>query len=351
MRIAQVSPLFESVPPQLYGGTERVVHWLTEELVAAGHEVTLFASGDSRTHAKLVPLCDRALRLEGTCADPTIHHVREIEEVYRRGYHFDLVHFHIDHLHFPIASRQRVPHLTTLHGRLDLPDLQPLYRTYPNEPVVSISDAQRAPLEGVNWQGTVHHGLPPALLRPGGGDGGYLAFLGRMSREKRPDRAVAIARAAGVPLRMAAKVDRGDQDYFDATVRPLLAGPGVEFIGEIDDGGKSAFLGDAAALLFPIEWPEPFGLVLIEAMACGTPVIAWRHGSVPELVEEGVTGFIVESADEAVEAVGKLSSFDRRRCRLRFEERFTAARMARDYVQIYRRMLWGAGARAALRAS
>jgi len=340
LRIAQVAPLFESVPPQLYGGTERVVSYLTEELVALGHQVTLFASGDSQTGAHLAPMCERSLRLDRRCVDPIAHHIRVIDEVYRRADEFDCLHFHVDYLHFPVSARQARPRLTTLHGRLDIPDLAPLYRTFPREPLVSISDAQRAPLDWVNWQATVHHGLPPDLLRFRSGGGGYLAFLGRISPEKRPDRAIELARRVGMPLRIAAKVDTADREYFESTIKPLLDGADVEFVGEIDERNKQAFLGDAEALLFPIDWPEPFGLVMIEAMACGTPVLAWRAGSVPEIIEHGVNGFIVDDMSQAEAALARIGQLDRRACREVFEARFTAARMAEQYFEAYCRMLW-----------
>jgi glycosyltransferase involved in cell wall biosynthesis len=351
MRIAQVSPLYESVPPQLYGGTERVVSYLTEELVAAGHQVTLFASADSETMATLAPMSPRSLRLDTDCVDQLAHHVRMVEEVYRRASEFDVIHFHIDYLHLPLASREETPHLTTLHGRLDLPDLQPLYRTYPHEPTVSISNSQRAPLEWLRWLGTVHHGLPRDLLPAGRGTGGYLAFLGRMSPEKRPDRAIQLAQRTGIPLKMAAKVDRADKAYYEAEVRPLMRKAPVEYIGEITEAEKAEFLGDAMALLFPIDWPEPFGLVMIEAMACGTPVIAWRRGSVPEIIEDGVSGVIVDSMDQGEAAVRSIGAMDRGRCRRAFEARFTADRMARDYVECYRRALWATEKRKAASAA
>lgn len=340
MRIAQVSPLYESVPPTRYGGTERVVSYLTEELVRAGHEVTLFASGDSQTSATLVPVCPRALRTDPKCMDPHAHHVRAVDEVFRRAHRFDLIHFHIDYLHFPLASRHAVPRLTTLHGRLDIPDLAPLYRAFYREPLVSISNSQRAPLPFAAWQGTVPHGLPLDLLGPVGAPrGGYLGFLGRISPEKRPDRAIALARRVGMPLKIAAKVDRADRAYFEDRIRPLLDGNLVEFVGEIGDAEKNEFLANAAALVFLIDWPEPFGMVMIEAMACGTPVLAWRCGSVPEVVDDGVTGFIVDDMDQAAAAVvDRLPRFDRQRCRAVFEQRFSVARMARDYVTIYRRL-------------
>jgi glycosyltransferase involved in cell wall biosynthesis len=345
VRIAQVSPLFESVPPKLYGGTERVVHFLTEELVRQGHDVTLFASGDSTSSATVVPICAHALRLGGACKDELAHHVRMIDEVFRRAPAFDLIHFHLDYLHFPTAERQRTPHLTTQHGRLDIPDLVPLYRTFPRVPMVSISDAQREPLDWLAWQGTVHHGLPPELLHPHPQPGRYFAFLGRMSVEKRPDRAIEIARRADMPLKMAAKVDKSDRDFFEAVVRPLLDPGFVEFVGEINEHEKDEFLGNAAALLFPIDWPEPFGLVMIEAMACGTPVVAWRCGSVPEIVDDGVSGFIVDDMDAAVAAARRAAVMDRATVRRAFDDRFTAERMARNYVQIYRRMVWSASTR------
>ena len=341
MRIAQVSPLYESVPPKLYGGTERVVSYLTEELVAAGHQVTLFASGDSETSASLVPITERSLRLDPDCIDQFAHHFILIEHVFRRAREFDFIHFHIDYFHFPLSARAGVPHLTTLHGQLTLPDLVPLYRTYPDEPVVSISDAQREPLPWLNWVGTVYHGMPRNLLRFSPGPGSYLAFLGRIAPEKRPDRAIEIARRVGIPLLMAAKVDRADQQYFENEIRPLLDHGLVQFVGEVNEADKSELLGNAAALLFPIDWPEPFGLVLIEAMACGTPVVAFRRGSVPEIIDEGISGCIVEDVDEAVEAVFRAVKLDRATCRRAFEERFTAARMARDYLELYRKGIDG----------
>jgi glycosyltransferase involved in cell wall biosynthesis len=352
VRIAQISPLFESVPPKLYGGTERVVSYLTEELVAQGHDVTLFASADSVTTARLVPVCERSLRLDRRCVDQMAHHIRQIEEVYRRADEFDVLHFHIDYLHYPLSARMGAARLTTLHGRLDIPDLEPLYRRFPDEPVVSISDDQRSPLSWVNWQATIHHGLPLVLLNPHPAPGQYLAFLGRISPEKRPDRAIELARRTGFPLKMAAKVDKADREYFEAEIRPLLKdNPLVEFIGEINEQQKDEFLGNAAGLLFPIDWPEPFGLVMIEAMACGTPVIAWRGGSVPEIIEPGANGFIVEDMEQAVAAIEQLGSIDRRRCRAIFEERFSVSRMARDYVDAYREIAWRMGERQSAAAS
>jgi glycosyltransferase involved in cell wall biosynthesis len=341
LRIAQVAPLYESVPPTLYGGTERIVSFLTEELVRQGHQVTLFASGDSQTAAHLVSPCPRSLRLDPGAVDALAPHYRLLEQVFARLDDFDIVHFHVDYLHFPLSSRHRFAHLTTLHGRLDMPELGPLYDVYGDEPVVSISDNQRRPLPHANWQGTVDHGLPPTLLCLNSAPDGYLAFLGRISPEKRVDRAIEIARRAGLPLKIAAKVDRADREYFECEIKPLLRQPHVEYIGEIDERQKQAFLGGARALLFPIDWEEPFGLVMIEAMACGTPVVAFRRGSVPEIVEDGVTGFVVDSVEDAVDAVQRVSALRRNDCRARFDARYTAARMALDYVAIYRRLLKG----------
>lgn len=338
MRIAQVAPLYESVPPHRYGGTERVVSYLTEELVRQGHEVTLFASGDSTTRAQLVPGCRHSLRLDAACVDPLAHHLLMLERVFERADAFDVVHFHLEYLHFPFARRRPVPHLATLHGRLDRPELQPLFDEYREMPVVSISESQRLPLPRMNWQACVHHGLPAERYRFHPGHGDYLAFLGRISPEKRVDRAIAIAQRAGLPLRIAAKVDRADLEYFENVIEPLLATPGVDFIGEIGDEEKSDFLGNARALLFPIDWPEPFGLVMIEAMACGTPVIAYRNGSVAEVLENGVTGFVVQRREEAIDAVRRCASLSRARCREVFEQRFTAQRMARDYLDLYERL-------------
>jgi glycosyltransferase involved in cell wall biosynthesis len=339
MRIAQIAPLAEAVPPERYGGTERIVSYLTEELVRQGHEVTLFATGDSRTSAKLVACCPKALRLDTSVRDPIPHILLMLDEVRRRAHGFDLLHFHMDLLHFPIFRDIAARTVTTLHGRLDLRDLHPLYRKFPEFPLVSISKDQRRPMPPVNWVETVHHGLPPELLRfTAAPSNDYLAFLGRISPEKRPDRAIEIARRAGLPIRIAAKVDNADRDYFERHIKPLLDDPLVDFIGEIGDAQKSDFLGNARALLFPIDWPEPFGLVMIEALACGTPVIAYPHGSVPEVIEPGVTGFIVASIDAAVQAVGRIQQLDRSAIRRRFEERFSATRMACDYVDIYRRL-------------
>jgi glycosyltransferase involved in cell wall biosynthesis len=336
MRIAQVSPLYESVPPRFYGGTERVVHYLTEELVLQGHDVTLFASGDSATCARLVAACSTAVRLDPKSVDGLAVHVLMLEKVFQSAADFDIIHFHIDYLHFPYSRRCTTPHITTLHGRLDIPDLKGLYREFSDVPLVSISDAQRKPLNWVNWQATVYHGLPPDLLPPGDGSGGYLAFLGRISPEKGVDRAVEIAGRAGMHLKIAAKIEKADRKYFETQVRPLFDLPYVEYVGEINEQQKAEFLGKAKAIVFPIDWPEPFGLVMIEALSCGTPVIAFRGGSVDEVLEDGVSGFVVESIDEAVEALGRLGELDRRRCRNVFESRFTAKRMVADYLKVYR---------------
>ncbi len=339
MRIAQVAPLFESVPPKCYGGTERVVSYLTEELVRQGHEVTLFASGDSVTNARLVPGCPRSLRTDKNCVDHLAHQILMLERMFQRATEFDIVHFHVDYTHFPLSRRHSITHVTTLHGRLDISDLVPLYREFRDMPVISISNDQREPLSWANWQATVYHGVPVNKYRFHEEPGRYLAFLGRISPEKRVDRAIEIARHVGMPLKIAAKVDRVDRDYFESVVAPLLRDPLVEFVGEINDAQKEEFLGNAYALLFPIDWPEPFGLVMIEAMACGTPVIAYLDGAVPEVIEEGRTGFIVESLEDAVEAVQRVPELSRRRCREIFEKRFTATRMARDYVQAFERLL------------
>ncbi|MBI3182952.1 MAG: glycosyltransferase family 4 protein [Myxococcales bacterium] len=346
MRIAQVSPLHESVPPGGYGGTERVVSYLTEELVRRGNEVTLFASGDSLTSARLVPACPRALRTDPSCGDRLPYHVLMLEQLIQRAEQFDVVHFHTDHLHLPAARRLEVASLTTLHGRLDRPELQALFGEFPESPVVSISDAQRGPLPWLNWVGTVHHGLPEHLyrFRPAGGD--YLAFLGRVAPEKRLDRAIEIARRSGFPLKVAAKVEPADQVCFEG-LRPRLSEPHVEFLGEIGEAQKAELLGHALGLLFPIDWPEPFGLVMIESLACGTPVVAYRCGSVPEVVEHGVTGFVVDGVEAAVEACRRLGEIDRRRCRLEFERRFAARRMADDYLRLYAQLLGRADAQRA----
>ncbi len=336
MRIAQIAPLYEAVPPKLYGGTERVVSFLTDELVALGHDVTLFASGDSVTDAALEPACERALRLDPGVRDSVAPHMLMLETVRRRAADFDILHFHLDYWPFSLFSRQPTPFVTTLHGRLDLPELQPVFAAFDRTPVVSISEAQRRPLPQAHFVGTVLHGLPEDLLMPQPVEPGYLAFLGRICPEKCPDRAIRIARKAGIPLKIAAKVDRVDQAYFEEVIRPLADGPGVELVGEIGDRDKAAFLSGAVGLLLPIDWPEPFGLVMIEAMACGTPVIAFNRGSVPEIVEDGVTGFIVEDETGAVAGVNRLGQIKRAGVRARFEDRFTARRMAADYLKIYR---------------
>ncbi|HET8586113.1 MAG TPA: glycosyltransferase family 4 protein [Casimicrobiaceae bacterium] len=339
MRIAQVAPLYESVPPKLYGGTERIVSYLTEELVALGHDVTLFASGDSKTRAHLVAAAPRSLRLDPGCIDQLAHHLLMLEWVVEEAHRFDVIHFHIDYLHFPLSRRARYAQVTTLHGRLDIPDLVPLYREFPEMPLVSISDSQRLPLPHVNWKRTIYHGIPRDLYRFRGEPGDYLACLGRISPEKGVDRAIEIAKQVGIPLRIAAKVDKADREYFENVIEPLLDDPFVDYIGEIGEDDKAEFLGHAKALLFPIDWPEPFGLVMIEAMACGTPVIAYSSGSVPEVMEQGRTGFIVSNLADAVQAVRRLPELSRARCREVFEERFTAERMARDYVDVYERLL------------
>lgn len=339
MRIAQVGPLYESIPPKYYGGTERIVSYLTEELVRQGHEVTLFGSGDSVTGARLIAPCRSALRLDTTCLDQLSHHTLMLEQVFEHIHEFDVLHFHIDYLHFPLCRRHAVPHVTTLHGRLDIADIFPLFREFRDMPVISISNTQRRPLPWLNWQGTVYHGLPENLYRFHPKRGEYLAFLGRISPEKRVDRAIEIALRTRIPLRIAAKVSDKDRDYFEKTIKPLLNDTLVEYIGEIGEGEKNGFLGNARALLFPIDWPEPFGIVMIEAMACGTPVIAYPMGSVPEVMEQGDTGFIVHSVEEAAAAVERCADFNRRRCREIFEQRFTSARMARDYLRVYESLI------------
>jgi len=340
MRIAQVAPLYERVPPVLYGGTERVVSYLTEALVAQGHQVTLFASGDSLTAARLRSPCTRALRLDPACRDPLAPHVRMLGDVYRHAQEFDIIHCHTDYLGLPLAETVRTPTVITLHGRLDIPDVWPLYLDYPEVPLISISDAQREPMPHAQWLGTVHHGLPRDLYQPGDTVGDYLLFLGRISPEKRPDAAIQIARLAGVPLKIAAKIDAADRAYWQRQILPLLEQGGlVEFLGEVDDSQKRVLLAGARALLFPIDWPEPFGLVMIEALACGTPVIARRRGSVPEILVDGVTGFVCETDEEMAAAVHRLHDLDRRHCRTEFEARFTAEVMARRYVALFTQVL------------
>lgn len=335
MKIAQVSPLYESVPPKMYGGTERIVSFLTEELVGQGHEVTLFASNDSQTSARLIPCCDRALRLDKNCLDQLAPHVLQLEQVQQRLFEFDMVHYHVDHIHFPLAKRSSIAHITTSHGRMNIPEYNALYREFREIPMVSISYSQRRPLPWANWVGTVYHGLPENLYRFQEKEGKYLAFLGRISPEKRVDRAIEIAKKAGIPLKIAAKIAKSDQEYYEQKIRPMMDDPLVEFIGEIGEEEKGDFLGNALATLFPIDWPEPFGLVMIESMACGTPVIAYENGSVPEVIDDGLSGFIVQSRQEALKAIDKLHNINRKTCRETFERRFSVNRMARNYISIY----------------
>ena len=339
MKIAQISPLYESVPPRLYGGTERIVHFITEELVALGHEVTLFASGDSATSARLVSPCQHSLRLGNKLTDQFAPHFTMMEMVAKMSHEFDIIHSHIDYMFYPLLSRMTTPALTTLHGRLDLPELQDLYRVYNEIPLVSISDSQRKPLAFANWKKTVYHGLPLNLFHLGQKPEQYLAFLGRICPEKRVDRAIEIAISTGIPIRIAAKIDKADEEYFETNIKHLFTHPLVDFLGEIGENDKQQFLGNALGLLFPIDWPEPFGLAMIEAMACGTPVIAYGCGSVPEVVDEGLTGFVVNSMDEAVQAVAKLPGLSRERCRWVFEKRFSALRMVNDYLEVYEKLL------------
>ncbi|HVK55924.1 MAG TPA: glycosyltransferase family 4 protein [Burkholderiales bacterium] len=335
MRIAQVAPLIESVPPKGYGGTERVVSYLTEELVSQGHKVTLFASGDSITRAKLVSPVKRALRLDHRQDDATLYHTLLMDQVFDVASSFDVIHFHTDYLHLPLARRSTTPYVTTLHGRLDCPGLAPLYKHFRDTPLISISDSQRAPLRWASWRATVHHGLPSNLYSFYPGPGEYFAFVGRMSHEKRVDRAIEIAEHCGVPLYIAAKIDKTEEAYFNEYLKPLFKSPLVNYVGEIGEAEKNDFLGKAKALLFPIDWPEPFGLVQIESFACGTPVIAYRNGSVPEIMEDGVTGFVVTNQEEAFRAASNIELIDRRGCRDVFERRFTATRMATDYLGAY----------------
>jgi len=340
MKIAQIGPLMESVPPRLYGGTERIVAYLTDELVRLGHDVTLFASGDSVSSAELVPCASMALRLDPNVRDFIPYYMLMLDRVRQMADEFDILHFHIDQFHFPLFRPIANRTVTTLHGRQDLYDLKPLYVGFSEMPLVSISNDQRKPVAGSNFVATVYHGIPPDLLKPiYNPRGGYLAFLGRISPEKGPERAIRIAQAIGIPLKIAAKVDKVDRDYFREVVEPLLAHPGIEFIGEINERSKSDFLGEARALLFPVDWPEPFGLAMIEAMACGTPVLAFRRGSVAEIIDDGVTGAIVDTPEEAVQMLPQVLVLDRRKVRRRFEERFTVTRMAKDYLQVYRSLL------------
>ena len=339
MRIAQIAPLTEAIPPKLYGGTERVVSWLTEELVALGHDVTLFASGDSVTGARLDAIWPRALRFDPAIRDPNALHVAMLERVRLRASEFDFLHFHLDYYPFSLFSRQPTPHITTLHGRLDLNEHQVVFRTFASEPLISISNAQRKPVPHAEWLRTIHHGLPEKLLTPRPRKPDYLAFLGRISPEKRVDGAIEIATTAGLPLKIAAKVDKVDEEYYEQCIRPLLRRSGIDYIGEISDAEKSEFLSGAIALLVPINWPEPFGLVMIEAMACGTPVIAFDAGSVREIIEPGLTGFIVKDESEAIAALAKIPHLSRRKIRERFEQRFTARRMAQQYLEVYRHLI------------
>jgi glycosyltransferase involved in cell wall biosynthesis len=339
MYIAQIAPLSEAVPPKFYGGTERVIHWLTEELVALGHDVTLFASGDSITSAKLEAVWPRALRLDGSVRDPNALHMAMLERVRQQANEFDFLHFHLDYYPFSLFCRQPVPFVTTLHGRLDLPEHQPVFDTFSSTPVISISDSQRRPIRAANWVRTIYHGLPRELLMPVPATQSYFAFLGRIAPEKGIDRAISIARKCGVPLRIAAKVDKMDRAYFQEKIRPQIDGTSIQYIGEITDNEKSEFLSGAIALLDPIDWPEPFGIVMIEAMACGTPVIAFNRGSIPEVVDEGLTGFIVEDEEGAIGAFNRLSQLSREKIRDRFEQRFTARRMALEYLASFRSLM------------
>lgn len=338
MRIAQVSPLYESVPPKMYGGTERVVSYLTEALIKKGHEVTLFASGDSRTTATLISNIDEALRLKNI-EDPLAHHIVQMQEVIERASEFDIIHFHTDYLHFPFTYNANIAHLTTLHGRLDIPDLAYIYNKFKAQPLVSISHAQRKPLPQVNWAGTAYHGLPLNLYSQGNGDGDYLVFIGRISPEKRPDRAIEIAQKAGMKLKIAAKIDKVDEHYYNSKIKKLMRQPHVEYLGEIGETDKGELLANARALLFPIDWPEPFGMVMIESIACGTPVIAYPHGSVSEIIDEGLTGYLVNSIDAAVEAVERSKAMDRQQIRQQFEKRFSDEVMAQTYLDIYDKLL------------
>ena len=339
MRIAQIAPLHESVPPKAYGGTERVVSYLTEELVRRGHDVTLFAAGDSHTRATLLPMCPRALRLIPDCKDPFSYHLLMMEQVLQRAGLFDLIHFHTDYMHFPQSRRCATPTLTTLHGRLDVPELQSIYDEFTDMSVISISDAQRAPLPQARFVATVHHGLPRGLYTFRPEPGSYFAFLGRIAPDKRVDRAIEIAKRLSIPLKIAARIDRTDKEYYESQIAPLLSHPLIEMVGEIGEAEKNDFLGRASALLFPIDWPEPFGLVMIEAMACGTPVVAMRGGSVPEIIDSGVTGFVADDLEGAIAAAARAVKLDRRACRAAFERRFSAERMADDYLRIYSQLL------------
>ncbi len=343
MKIAQIAPLYEAVPPILYGGTERVVHYLTEELIKEGHEVTLFASGDSVTSARLISNVDTGLRLKPDCIDSLAHHIVQIQEVKERIHEFDILHFHIDYLHFPFTEDLSIPSVTTLHGRLDIPDLAAVYNKFRSQKVISISRNQQKPLSQANWAGAVHHGLPLDLHAPGQGQGGYLAFVGRISPEKGIIEAIEIAKASDTPLKIAAKIDNADKEYYETHIKHLLDHPLITFYGEINEKQKTEFMGNAKAVLFPIQWEEPFGMVMIEAMACGTPVIAFSRGSVPEVIDDKQSGFIVKSVEEAVAAVYQLPQLSRNRVRKVFEERFAASRMAKDYLNIYNSIITAHG--------
>lgn len=339
MKIAQVAPLYESVPPKYYGGTERVVSYLSEKLVQMGHEVTLYASGDSVTDARLIPMCHRSLRLDKHSVDPVADHMLLIEKVYQDSKHFDIIHSHIDYLSFPLFRRMKIPHVTTLHGRLDIPNLYNLYREFDEMPLVSISNYQRLPLSWANWQGTVYHGLPEDLYTYQEKQGDYLAFIGRICPEKRVDFAIEIAQKTDMPLKIAAKVDNVDKEYFETVIQPLLKQSKVEYIGEIGEAEKNEFLGNAYALLFPIDWPEPFGLVMIESMACGTPIIAYLQGAVAEVMEQGITGYIVKDIEGAVKAVKDIPKLNRKHCREVFDDKFTAKKMATSYLEVYEKLI------------
>jgi glycosyltransferase involved in cell wall biosynthesis len=339
MRIAQISPLIESVPPKTYGGTERIVSYITEELVKRGHEVTLYATADSQTRAHLVPICKQALRLDTESSDPLAYHFVELERVVSRADEFDILHFHVDYIHYPVSAKSDYTHITTLHGRQDIQGLRLLYKTFHNIPLISISDNQRLPLPEARWVKTIYHGLPLDLYTPGSGQGKYFAFLGRISPEKGPDRAIEIAKQAGIPLKIAAKVDKADKEYFEREIKHLLNHPLIDYIGEIGEDEKGKFLGDALALLFPVNWPEPFGLTMIEAMACGTPVIAFRAGSVPEIIDEGITGVIVSNEKKVADAVEKIHAVNRIACRKKFEERFSVKTMVDNYEQAYNMLI------------
>lgn len=339
MRIAQVPPLYESVPPKMYGGTERVVSYLTEELVAQGHNITLFGTQDAITKAHLFPICDEALRMNKNCQDAMVYHTLQMQAILENAEDFDIIHFHNDYIHYPLSKNSSYVHVSTLHGRLDTPEQKLIYQKYNSLPLVSISNNQRRPIRSANWVSTIYHGLPEDLYRQGSGEGGYLAFIGRISPEKRPDRAIEIAKRTGIKLKIAAKVDKADEQYYETVIKPMLDHPLIEYIGEIGEAQKGEFLGNAIALLFPIDWPEPFGMVMIEAMANGTPVVAFNCGSVPEVLDHGVSGFIVDSVDRAVQAVESIQIIKRHNCRKMFEEKYTAKVMANNYLRVYERLI------------